>query len=77
MSSVFISGSNRLGDFESGVVAGLVGAPASTVIGGIGAMLVVLATAILVPRFRKADRLSPAMAKAAEPLAADELAAAQ
>jgi hypothetical protein len=77
VSSVFISGSNRLGDFESGVVAGLVGAPASAVIGGVGAMLVVLATAILAPRFRKADRLSPALARTAEPYAADEIAAAQ
>ena len=59
VSSVFISGSNRLGDFESGIVAGLVGAPASTVIGGVGAMLVVLATAVLAPSFRRYDRLSP------------------
>ncbi|HEY5412894.1 MAG TPA: MFS transporter [Caulobacteraceae bacterium] len=75
VSSVFISGSNRLGDFESGIVAGLVGAPASTVIGGVGAVLVVLATAIFVPRFRKADRLSPLVEKQVEPDAADEVAA--
>jgi MFS family permease len=77
VSSVFISGSNRLGDFESGIVAGLVGAPASTVIGGVGAMVVVLATAILVPSFRKADRLSPILVRKAEPQAADQIAAAQ
>ncbi|HEX4098270.1 MAG TPA: MFS transporter [Caulobacteraceae bacterium] len=77
VSSVFISGSNRLGDFESGIVAGLVGAPASTVIGGVGAMLVVLATAFLVPRFRRYDRLSPVVEKKVEPRAADEIAAIQ
>jgi MFS family permease len=77
VSSVFISGSNRLGDFESGIVAGLVGAPASTVIGGVGAILVVAATAFLVPSFRKADRLSPDIARKAEPNGADPIAAAQ
>lgn len=77
VSSVFISGSNRLGDFESGIVAGLVGAPASTVIGGVGAILVVIATAVLVPSFRKADRLSPTLARKAEPQAADQAAGAQ
>ena len=77
VSSVFISGSNRLGDFESGLVAGLVGAPASTVIGGVGAILVVLATAIFVPRFRKADRLTPALQAAALAPAIEQVAAAQ
>ena len=77
VSSVFISGSNRLGDFESGIVAGLVGAPASTVIGGLGAMLVVLATAFLVPAFRRYDRLSPAAERRAAPQAADEIATTQ
>lgn len=77
VSSVFISGSNRLGDFESGIVAGLVGAPASTVIGGVGAMLVVLATAFLVPTFRKADRLFPSVVRKTESQPADQVAAAQ
>ena len=77
VSSVFISGSNRLGDFESGIVAGLVGAPLATVIGGVGSMLVVLATAVLAPSFRRYDRLSPAMERKAEPEAAEEVAAAQ
>ena len=77
VSSVFISGSNRLGDFESGIVAGLVGAPASTMIGGAGAMLVVLATAFLVPTFRKADRLNPEIEKAAEAEAVEQYVEAQ
>ncbi len=77
VSSVFISGSNRLGDFESGIVAGLVGAPASTVIGGVGSMLVVILTALLVPSFRKYDRLNPVVERKVEPKAAEEIAAAQ
>ena len=77
VSSVFISGSNRLGDFESGIVAGLVGATRSTVIGGVGAMLVVLATALLVPTFRRFDRLSPKVERRVEPQAAEEVAAGQ
>ncbi len=77
VSSVFISGSNRLGDFESGVVAGLVGAPISTLIGGVGAMLVVLATAVLVPSFRKYDRLNPRIERDVEPKATEEIAAGQ
>jgi MFS family permease len=77
VSSVFISGSNRLGDFESGIVAGLVGAVRSTVIGGVGSMLVVLAMAFLVPAFRKFDRLSPVVERRTEPSAAEEVAAAE
>ena len=57
VSSVFVSGSNRIGDFESGMVAGLVGAPLAVVIGGIGTILVVAATSWLVPELRRADRL--------------------
>ena len=77
VSSVFISGSNRLGDFESGIVAGLVGASRSTLIGGVGAVLVVAATALLAPSFRRYDRLSPLIEKKVEPGAADEVAATQ
>ena len=57
VSSVFVSGSNRLGDFESGMVAGLVGAPIAAVIGGVGSILTVALTAWVVPELRKADRL--------------------
>ena len=77
VSSVFISGSNRLGDFESGIVAGLVGAPKSTVIGGVGSMLVVLAMAFLVPKFRRFDRLSPKVERRVESQAVEETVASQ
>jgi hypothetical protein len=63
VSSVFVAGSNRLGDFESGMVAGLVGAPAAAVIGGLGSVLVVLGMAAVAPTLRRADRLQgPGMA---------------
>jgi MFS family permease len=57
VSSVFVAGSNRLGDFESGMVAGLVGAPAAAIIGGLGSVLVVLGMAAVAPSLRRADRL--------------------
>ncbi|MET0270613.1 MAG: MFS transporter [Sphingomonas sp.] len=43
VSSLFISGSNELGEAETGAVAALVGPVAGVVAGGVGAILVVLA----------------------------------
>ena len=60
VSSVFVAGSNRLGDFESGMVAGAVGAPAAAVIGGVGSILVVIGAALFAPTLRKADSLETA-----------------
>ena len=57
VSTMFVSGSNRLGDFESGMLASLVGAAPAAVIGGVGTILVVGAVAWLTPELRKADRL--------------------
>jgi MFS family permease len=42
VNTVFISSSNELGDFESGVVAGLIGPVAAVVVGGVGTLFVVL-----------------------------------
>ncbi len=50
VNTVFISSSNELGDFESGVVAGLVGPVAAVVAGGIGTLLVVLGVWKLFPQ---------------------------
>lgn len=49
VNNVFISSSNELGAFESGLVAAFFGAVASVVSGGIGTILVVLATARIWP----------------------------
>ncbi len=50
VNTVFISSSNELGDFESGVVAGLIGPVAAVVAGGIGTILVVLGVWKLFPQ---------------------------
>jgi MFS family permease len=65
VSSVFVAGSNRLGDFESGMVAGLVGAPAAAVVGGLGSILVVIGAAVFARSLRDADSLDLPSAKPA------------
>ena len=56
VNSVFISSSNELGGFESGVVAAAFGPVASVVSGGVGTILVVLLTA---RRWPQLARLGP------------------
>lgn len=51
--SMFIISSNEIGAFESGVAAKLFGLVPSVVIGGIGTLLVVTATAVFSPSLRK------------------------
>jgi hypothetical protein len=53
--SVFISSSNELGDFESGVLARLIGAVPTVMIGGMITLAVVGVTAWRAPRLRKLD----------------------
>lgn len=57
VSGVFISASNELGEFESGVVAWFMGPVGAAVFGGVGAMFVTGLWAFLFPALRKADRL--------------------
>lgn len=57
VSSVFIGASNELGEFESGVVARLLGPVGAAVFGGVGAMIVTAIWARLFPDLRRADRL--------------------
>ncbi len=57
VSGLFISGSNELGEFESGVASRLVGPVAAAVYGGIGTIMVTGIWAWLFPEIRKADRL--------------------
>lgn len=57
VSGLFISGSNELGEFQSGVAARLVGPVMACVWGGIGAMGVTAIWAWAFPDLRKADRL--------------------
>ncbi len=54
VSSMFIISSNEIGAFESGLAAKLLGLVPSVVLGGIGTIVVVIATAIMAPDLRKA-----------------------
>jgi len=57
VSSVFIGASNELGEFESGVVARLLGPVGAAIFGGVGAVIVTGVWAKLFPDLRRADRL--------------------
>ena len=58
VSYLFIGASNELGEFETGVVARLLGPVGAAVFGGIGSMAVTGIWAGLFPSLRKADRLT-------------------
>lgn len=60
VNSVFISCSNELGAFESGVVAAWLGPVLSVVTGGVGTILVVIATALIWPELRRLQGLHDA-----------------
>jgi MFS family permease len=60
---IFIGMSNELGGFRSGVTAALLGAVGSTVVGGIGTMLVVGLVAWFSPEIRTLQRLTDAERK--------------
>ncbi len=58
VSTLFIGASNELGEFESGVVARLLGPIGAALFGGVGAIVVTGLWARLFPALRKADRLA-------------------
>ena len=58
VNSLFIGTSNQLGEFESGMVAGLIDPVAAVAFGGIGTIAIVLIWARLFPALRKVDTLS-------------------
>jgi MFS family permease len=57
INSIFIGASNELGAFESGVAAALFTPVIAVVSGGIGTILVVIATALIWPEIRRLGRL--------------------
>jgi hypothetical protein len=59
VSTLFISGSNELGEAESGFLAALIGPLAAVIGGGIGAILVTLVWAKLFPELRRARTFDP------------------
>ncbi|MBF0261464.1 MAG: MFS transporter [Magnetococcales bacterium] len=60
VSGLFISASNELGEFESGMAARYLGVVGSALFGGVGALVVTGLWARLFPELRKVDRLLPA-----------------
>lgn len=60
VNSLFIGTSNQLGEFESGMLAGLFGAVASGVIGGVGTIAVALAWMAIFPALRRIETLPKA-----------------
>lgn len=54
---LFISASNELGQFESGITAQWLGTVPAVVFGGIGTLVVVAVWTLLFPELRKVDRL--------------------
>jgi MFS family permease len=58
VNSLFIGASNELGEFESGLTAQWWGAVRATIVGGLGALAVAGAWAMLFPALRRADKLS-------------------
>lgn len=57
VSSLFIGASNELGEFESGLAARILGPVGAALFGGVGALVVTGAWAVMFPDLRKADRL--------------------
>ena len=72
VSGLFISGSNELGEFESGLVSRWIGPVGAAVFGGIGTIIVTGSWAWMFPDLRRADRLDgvPAAAETTKPHAA-------
>jgi MFS family permease len=58
VNSLFLGGSNELGEFESGLTAQWLGAVRATIAGGIGAMVVTGLWSYLFPALRDADELT-------------------
>jgi MFS family permease len=54
---LFINASNQLGEFESGMVAALLGAMPAALLGGLGTIVVALLWMMLFPALRRIDRL--------------------
>jgi MFS family permease len=57
---LFVGSSNTLGEFESGAVAAWLGAVASVLIGGFGALLIAGLWMLIFPDLRRVDRFEPA-----------------
>lgn len=70
VSGLFISGSNELGEFESGLVSRFIGPVLAAVVGGVGTIGVTVLWAWMFPALRKTDRLDGADDRDTSPLPA-------
>jgi MFS family permease len=59
ISGLAISASNELGELESGLVAGLIGATGAVVFGGVGAIVITAIWAWIFPELRRARTFAP------------------
>jgi hypothetical protein len=59
VSTLFVSGSNELGEAESGFLAAAVGPVVAVIGGGIGAILITLLWARIFPEIRRARTFDP------------------
>lgn len=59
VSSLFISGSNELGEAESGFLAGLIGPVPAVIAGGVGAVLVAVSWSWWFPELKRAKTFDP------------------
>jgi len=75
VSGLFISGSNELGEFESGVASRLIGPVGAAIFGGVGTIFVTGLWAWMFPALRKADRLDGAEPEAEETIQPQSLTA--
>lgn len=57
VNSIFINTSNQLGEFESGMLAALMGAVPAAVLGGVGTLVVVGLWMTLFPHLRRRQKL--------------------
>jgi MFS family permease len=73
ISGLFVGASNEFGEFESGLVASLLGPVLAVVTGGIGTILVVIATALIRPEIRRYGSLAVADEAPEETLPGSEL----
>jgi len=59
ISGLAISASNELGELQSGLAAGLLGAVGAVAFGGVGAIVVTAIWAVIFPELRKARTFAP------------------
>jgi len=69
VSTLFISSSNELGEFESGVTAAMFGTVPAVILGGVGTLLVVAAWMRMFPPLRTVDSMRDVMPPPAQPAA--------